>query len=232
MIAQAGAAGGRLETTKTARGASPRQRQRPASGRRLEKEVERRAAMLKVAAAVFCERGYAQTTMSFIAEKIGGSKGTLWRYFPSKDELFAAFIADATEKFREAVIPGLDASVPLQESLAEFCFRFITTLRAPAITAMYRMVIGESGRAPEIGKVFCERGPDITLDLLATFLQDQIALKRLRPDDPREVASFILSLCTGLGHTRTLLGMTTATSASARKEANWIARLVLRAYGP
>ncbi|HEY2834957.1 MAG TPA: helix-turn-helix domain-containing protein, partial [Rhizomicrobium sp.] len=60
---------------------------------------ERREAILKVAHTAFLSDGYAATSMSAIAAKVGGSKATLYYYFPSKEELFLAVI---DEKCRDA----------------------------------------------------------------------------------------------------------------------------------
>ena len=52
----------------------------------------RREAILDAAEAVFLEVGFSAASMSMIAARVGGSKGTLYNYFKSKDELFAAYI--------------------------------------------------------------------------------------------------------------------------------------------
>src|SRR3546814_1098206 len=68
--------------------------------RREERKTQRRASILEVARRSFFEKGYAATTMSGIAATLGGSKSTLWRYFSSKEELFAAVLDDATAEFK------------------------------------------------------------------------------------------------------------------------------------
>ena len=55
---------------------------------------EKREHILKVAYAAFLGEGYAATSMSSIAAKVGGSKATLYNYFSSKEELFAAVIEE------------------------------------------------------------------------------------------------------------------------------------------
>src|SRR3546814_3412867 len=65
-----------------------------------ERKTQRRASILEVARRSFFEKGYAATTMSGIAATLGGSKSTLWRYFSSKEELFAAVLDDATAEFK------------------------------------------------------------------------------------------------------------------------------------
>src|SRR6202790_3714523 len=59
---------------------------------RLDRD-SRREAILDVAAEVFMEVGYSAASMSIIAARVGGSKGTLYNYFKSKEELFEAYIA-------------------------------------------------------------------------------------------------------------------------------------------
>ena len=51
---------------------------------------QRREAILNVAREVFFEQGYSAASMSTIAARLGGSKGTLYNYFKSKEELFEA----------------------------------------------------------------------------------------------------------------------------------------------
>src|SRR6201985_3540974 len=53
---------------------------------------QRRELILDVAEAVFLEQGFAAASMSEIAARLGGSKGTLYNYFKSKDELFQAYV--------------------------------------------------------------------------------------------------------------------------------------------
>jgi len=56
---------------------------------------DRRAKLLDAAAAAFVEHGFQRTQMDDIAERLGVSKGTIYRTFDSKDALFAAVIASA-----------------------------------------------------------------------------------------------------------------------------------------
>src|ERR1700743_809975 len=53
---------------------------------------QRRELILDVAQGVFLEEGFANASMSVMAARLGGSKGTLYNYFKSKDELFNAYV--------------------------------------------------------------------------------------------------------------------------------------------
>src|SRR5580698_7433873 len=63
----------------------------------LTRSDAKRRAILDVASEVFVAQGYAATSMSEIAARLGGSKGTLYNYFRSKEELFSAFIVDTCQ---------------------------------------------------------------------------------------------------------------------------------------
>ncbi|MET0363609.1 MAG: TetR/AcrR family transcriptional regulator, partial [Sphingobium sp.] len=80
----------------------------PVSRREMRRQ-DRRDAILCVAGESFLEHGYTGTTMSGIAATLGGSKGTLWSYFSSKEELFAAVIDRATAAYRARISEILEA---------------------------------------------------------------------------------------------------------------------------
>jgi len=61
-----------------------------AANRRERRRHERREAILEAAATVFGEKGAHAATMAEVAEAADVSKGTVYLYFPSKDDLFLA----------------------------------------------------------------------------------------------------------------------------------------------
>ena len=52
--------------------------------------ARRQEEILDAAAKIFAEFGYQNTDLQLVADKLGVAKGTLYRYFPSKKELFLA----------------------------------------------------------------------------------------------------------------------------------------------
>lgn len=166
--------------------------------RREENRVNRRAAIVAIARHSFLEHGYAATAMSTIASQIGGSKGTLWAHFPSKEALFAAVLDDLIAVFRndleDALRPGRDQ----RTTLVAFGERFAAKLLSPASLSLHRLIIGEGGRFPEIGIQFFERGPRLLIERLGSYLAGEMAAGRLRQADPaaaaRHMTSFIQSL--------------------------------------
>ena len=58
---------------------------------------QRRERIIQVARSVFFEVGYAGASMSLISQRLGGSKATLYAYFNSKEDLFAALIHEGCQ---------------------------------------------------------------------------------------------------------------------------------------
>src|SRR5580698_823343 len=110
----------------------------------LSRSDARRRAILDVASEVFVAQGYAATSMSEIAAKVGGSKGTLYNYFRSKEELFAAFMQDTcnaqTAIYFDPLTPiGVGKSV--RESLIELGVSLLQFLLIGDILAVHRLVV-------------------------------------------------------------------------------------------
>jgi len=77
--------------------------------------ARRRDEILDAALLLFAQRGYLQTEMQDLADKVGVGKGTLYRYFPSKDSLFLAAADRVMVRLREAVDTAIaDVADPLK----------------------------------------------------------------------------------------------------------------------
>jgi AcrR family transcriptional regulator len=72
--------------------------------RRLDVD-ERRRLLLEVGARLFTTHSYGELSMAAIAREAGISKALLYHYFPSKQELFRATLAQAADDLQAAVAP-------------------------------------------------------------------------------------------------------------------------------
>ncbi|KQW00851.1 TetR/AcrR family transcriptional regulator [Rhizobacter sp. Root1221] len=157
----------------------------------------RRDAILQIAAAVFLEKGFERASMAEIAQKVGGSKATLYGYFPSKEALFLAVAEAEGQKQMAAAGSELVASGPtaLAPALTRFAEALLRFLGAETTCASHRMVIAEAGRS-DIGKLFYEIGPKHGLDLIADVLAGAMARKELRQTEPFVAAQHFVALTT------------------------------------
>ena len=197
--------------------------------RREARKQDRRQAILDAARESFLEKGFAGTSMSGLLDTLGGSKATLWSYFRSKEELFAAVLDDAVVEHRTLLLACIEPTGDLVDSLTRFCRRFLEKLSSPASLALWRLVAAESGRNPAIGQIFYERAPRHIEAGLTAFIATHMALGELRTGDPIEAARMLISLCTGRQH-RILWGVATADPAEVEKDADLTVALFLRAY--
>jgi AcrR family transcriptional regulator len=150
------------------------------------------------------EEGYASASMSAIAARVGGSKGTLYNYFASKEELFEAVVADACLVNAEAMFSGADEHSPLAETLFRIGRSFLGFVLADDAMALHRVVVAEAHRFPELGRVFFESGPRLSQSRLADLLERYLEQGALRDADPEVSAAQFFSLCKGHLHLRVL----------------------------
>jgi len=161
--------------------------------KREARKEERRAAIVEAAQRHFTEHGFGGTTMSAIATELGGSKTTLWTYFSSKEELFAAAIDDWIERFKPH--RDLDLQGSLRQTLVNYCREFLQQMLAPQTETMFRLVIAEAKRFPELGRIFYERAPLRRHKCLAKFLQAQMDAGLLRRHDSLRASAQLHHLC-------------------------------------
>lgn len=170
----------------------------PLLSRREARQRDRRKAILDVASRSFLEHGYAATTMSGIAATLGGSKGTLWRYFPSKETLFAAVLDDATTAHRARLAEILTPDGDLEQTLRSLGLNLLTKITLPESIALYRLVAAESGRFPEIGAIFYEHAPRQVRRLVSDFLSRAMNRGLMRRADPELAArTFTILMLSG-----------------------------------
>lgn len=204
---------------------------RSTTGRREANRQSRRDAILDVAAQSFLDRGYAGTTMSAIAATLGGSKGTLWSYFPSKEVLFASVIERVTQAFRAQLSLILNPRDGIETALRRFCLEFLRKVTSPEAIALHRLVVGEVNRFPEVGRIFYDRAPRQTQKLLATFLGEAMARGELRRDDPLIAARQLSGLCLYGCHQRLMMRVIDAASPEdIEADVNRATETFLRAY--
>ena len=155
----------------------------------------RRQAFVDAAREAFFTHGYGATSMSAISAKVGGSKTTLWTYFPSKQQLFAAVVDDLVERYGRALEVVLDPCADIASELRRFARALLETLHSQPIIDLHRLTIGEAGRSPELGRMMFDRGQAKGSARLQAFIEAAMKEGKLRQGDPalaaRQFASFL-----------------------------------------
>ena len=139
------------------------------TGKRELNKAKKRAEIVEVATRSFFGRGYAATSMSAIADELGGSKATLWAHFSSKEDLFAAVVDYKVETFSKDVDEVLTGQVFSFPALRRACLRFLDCLLRENSVQLFRLVVSEGERFPEINEMFYSRGPAKFRNCVAAF---------------------------------------------------------------
>ena len=156
---------------------------------------EKRAVILAGAASVFAEDGYEGASMSRIAARAGVSKGTLYNHFESKAELFAAYVESECSRKLAHVFDVAESSDDPAAVLGRIGLRMLEMTLSPTGLTIYRMVVSEAGKFPELAETFYEAGPARAIRHMACWLRRQTEAGRLAVQDPEFAAEQFFALC-------------------------------------
>lgn len=140
----------------------------------------KREAILAAAAATFKELGFEGTSMSEICARVGGSKATLYNYFPSKEALLLEVMFRESEADLLRTLQALDAlDDDVATALRNFGQRLLVMLYAPHVSAARRLLVTQAGRA-DLGKRCYQQGPARSHAVVGQFLQQAMERGLLR----------------------------------------------------
>ncbi|THD58200.1 TetR/AcrR family transcriptional regulator [Phenylobacterium sp.] len=192
---------------------------------------QRRELILDVAQSVFLEEGFANASMSVIAARLGGSKGTLYNYFKSKDELFIAYV-ERRCLWQDEIFAAPSAGETAQETLRRIGRAYLTRVLTDFNLRNFRLIAAEAERSPEIGQTFYEAGPRKGAERVAELLEGMAAAGDLDLDDPLECAHQFLGLVQNrYFKARLCNAIPELTQKQIEDEATLATRTFLRAFG-
>lgn len=111
----------------------------------------KREAIIDSAQRVFLERGYQGAAMAGIAKQADVSTATLYKHFANKEVLFDAVVADRIQTFDIASLPdSIDPNLPIDEGLKRVSESFVALMRDDDTLNMFRVIISEVSRFPEL----------------------------------------------------------------------------------
>lgn len=148
--------------------------------------------IVQAALEVFSEKGFAAAKLDEIAAKAGISKGALYLYFETKEDIFRAVV-------REAVAPNLDAveftlsnATPFPDLLRLLLLRITLMVQTSRLGSVAKLVIGESRNFPELARVWHDEVVSRALTLLSDALDRAQGRGEIRQGNPRLQAFTIM----------------------------------------
>ncbi|WP_337184018.1 TetR/AcrR family transcriptional regulator [Shinella sp.] len=160
--------------------------------KRQQNRILRERRILDAALEVFSQKGFVGASMDDIAAGAGLTKPTLYQYFPSKDELFAAMMTQERDHMLESFeYPSASGMVA---ELHAFSWHYADTVLRPEMLNLARLIIGEAQRLPDVGRAYQASGPDRVLAGMIEYLERQRAKGRLVFDDAELAAEDLWGL--------------------------------------
>jgi AcrR family transcriptional regulator len=154
----------------------------PSTRWRRRKEA-RPAEILDAALACFTERGFAATRLDDVAKRAGITKGTLYLYFPNKEELFK-------EVVRQAIVANIargealvaESAEPASVLLERLIHHWAQLIPTPA-SAIPKLVIAEAGNFPDIARFYVEEAVNRGRALIRSVIRKGVARGEFRAVD-------------------------------------------------
>ena len=174
-----------------------------------------KAAQIATAAAeIFMQSGYEAASMDEIARRAQVSKATVYAHFKSKSELFGSLMRGVSEIRLSALFETGVPQDDVRATLEVIFERVIGVVFAPSSLGLYRVMVAESARFPELGDAFYRAGPALVIDRLAQLLAAWHEAGLLEIDQPRAAAEFLYSGLRSDLYMRRLLGVGPVAEAS------------------
>lgn len=164
-----------------------------ASGRWRRRKEARPGEILAAALDCFAERGFAATRLEDVAQRAGVTKGTLYLYFASKEELFKAVV-------REAIVANIarseerigDASEPASRLLGYLLRGWAAQSETPA-SAIPKLIIAEAGNFPDLARFYLDEVIHRGRSLIRRVLRAGIARGEFRTVDVESAVDCVIA---------------------------------------
>jgi TetR/AcrR family transcriptional regulator of autoinduction and epiphytic fitness len=160
----------------------------PAQSNRLDRQLspEKAEAILRGGMQEFLAHGYAATSMDRVASAAKVSKATVYSHFQDKESLFKALIQHLVEeKFRSLFNPTDERQLHTDPKIAlrNLANRILNVgMSEPQFLDFMRVILGESGRFPQLARTFVTNIERTTFKHLCQYFQACPHLKLADPE--------------------------------------------------
>lgn len=175
--------------------------------------ADNRDRLIQAATAAFMEKGY-RASIDDIAARAGVARQTVYNHFESKDLLFREVIGNA---MRAVLVTLESGDGDLRAGLVRFAIAYRQKVLCPLALAMFRTIVAEAPRFPELAATFFSAGPEETIRGLAQFLARAMERGELRRDDPRLLAETLTGMLSHYDRLRGLFNPATLIDDDAGK---------------
>jgi len=158
----------------------------PATGqaRRARRKDARPAELLAAALDLFVEKGYAATRVDDVAQRAGVSKGTLFLYFSSKEELFKAVVRENISGRFTEWNDEFDRFEGNSQDMLRYClFNWWERIGSTKASGIPKLMMSEAQNFPELAKFYQHEVMQPGTALIRRILDRGVARREFRPMD-------------------------------------------------
>jgi len=153
-----------------------------ASATRQRRKDARPGELLDAALALFVEKGFAATRVDEVAARAGVSKGTLFLYYPSKEELFKAVIHETLAGRFDEWNAEFEAFQDSSAALVRYCLHsWWERIGMTAASGITKLVMSEAGTFPDVAAYYQQTVISPGHALLKRVLQRGVDSGEFRP---------------------------------------------------
>lgn len=159
--------------------------------RRERRKEARPGELLDAALDLFVEKGFAATRSEEVAARAGVSKGTLFLYFPSKEELFKAVVREnMSGRFAEWQGEFESFEGPTADMVRHFMRLWWQRIGATRASGITKLMISEARNFPELAAFYQQEVIRPGTELIRRILQRGVQRGEFRPDIDVEYTVF------------------------------------------
>ncbi|RLA28488.1 MAG: hypothetical protein DRR11_16610 [Gammaproteobacteria bacterium] len=155
---------------------------------------DRPAEITEAALAVFAENGYSATRVDDVAKRAGVSKGLLYLYFKTKEELFKAVIRSfVAPKVQELSTIVDESELSAEEFIRGPFLTMVKTLPDSPIRIMVRLMFTEGHKHPDLVEFYWENVVAHAIEMMNKLIARGVADGQFRNTAMDELPQLLVS---------------------------------------
>lgn len=170
----------------------------------IESLSERGLMILNSAQELFFNKGFDETSLEMIINKAGGSRRSIYNEFGDKQGLLMAVIQRQVTVQTE-IFTTIDRNLAAKAALNKVCFEFVKGMLSPELMSLFRLVVQQVVKFPQLGEMIYQKGPLAGILPLTDYLKHLAEEKIIVADDFQFSAQMLIEMAKGPLHTRSLL---------------------------
>lgn len=192
----------------------------------------RRQAIMHAAKGLFLTKGYAATPLEEVVAISGGSLSTVYQLFGNKQGLWEAIIAEVCDQVTAPLQDAMTHHGELRAALKAFAARLDALERSGKPANVLRLILAEGGKYPELARTLFSTGPDTAHQIIADYLDSQVAAGLLVIEDTAFATEQFVSLVCGDTMLRHACGVMPDLAPEAiDRRLDAVIDMFMRAYG-